>query len=167
MTEVPPRTRQVRLDSDRFDCVQRLAMYEIAGAMLDLSCEAQQVLGLRPDACQIYLLIAVSTVQRHVRAHDGSFVGAAPLPEEMFSTVSRRRLSDVSGLPRETVARHVRHLIERGLVVEIARGRLSIPSGLLREVGPSGALERMAQRVATLANALIRLDVLVPAPPRR
>ena len=152
----------LRLDVDGFERVQRLAMYEIASAMLDLTSDVQRTLGLRPDACQVYLLIAVSAVQRHARAPDGAYVGIDPIPLSQSGTISRRRIADASGLPRETVARHVRNLIGRGLVIEVGRGRLTTPPGLLRDVGPTGLLDRMARHSAGLANALLRLEVLVP-----
>jgi hypothetical protein len=147
--------------------VQRLALYEIASAMLDLTGDVHRTLGLRPDACQVYMLIAVSAVQRYARAPDHAHVGADPLPARAIGTISRRRLADASGLPRETVARHARNLIEGSLVVEHRRGQLSIPPGLLRDLGSTGLLERLARRSAALANALTRLDVLVPAERRR
>lgn len=147
--------------------MQRLAMYEIASAMLDLACDVQRTLELRPDACQIYMLIAVTAVQRYARAPDTAHVGTGPLPRGVTGTISRRRLSDASGLPRETVARHARNLIDRGLVVERGRGRLTVPPGLLRDLGPTGLPERLGRRSAALANALTRLQVLVPAERRR
>jgi len=153
---------RLQIDAEAFERLQRLAMYEIVCAMLDLSCEVQETLGLRPDACQVYLLIAVSAVQRHARAPDGAYVGIDPIPLSQSGTISRRRIADASGLPRETVARHVRNLIGRGLVIEVGRGRLTTPPGLLRDVGPTGLLDRMARHSAGLANALLRLEVLVP-----
>lgn len=113
------------------------------------------------------MLIAVSAIQRYARAPDEAHVGADPLPTGVIGTISRRRLADTSGLPRETVARHVRTLIERGIVIELGRGQLTIPPGLLRDLGPTGLLERLARRSAALANALARLEVLVPAERRR
>jgi hypothetical protein len=161
------RCPTLRLELEAFERVQRLAMYEIASAILDLTGDVHRTLGLRPDACQIYMLIAVSAVQRYARAPDEAHVGADPLPTAAIGTISRRRLADASGLPRETVARHVRHLIERGLVIEHGRGQVSIPPGLLRDLAPTGLLERLARRSAALANALARLDVLVPAERQR
>jgi hypothetical protein len=153
---------RLQIDAEAFERLQRLAMYEIVCAMLDLTCEVQETLGLRPDACQVYLLIAVSAVQRYARAPDGAYVGIDPIPLSESGTISRRRIADASGLPRETVARHVRNLIGRGLVIEVGRGRLTTPPGLLRDVGPTGLLDRMARHSAGLANALLRLEVLVP-----
>jgi biotin operon repressor len=167
VTENGRRCPALRLDPDAFERMQRLAMYEIASAMVDLACDVQRTLGLRPDACQIYMLVAVAAVQRYARAPDAAHVGAGPLPTAMTGTISRRRLADASGLPRETVARHVRNLIERGLVVEHGRGQLASPPGLLRDLAPTGLPERLARRSAMLANALTRLETLVPVERRR
>ena len=160
MTVCQGKSTGLKPDSEAFTLKGRLAMQEIAGAMLDLNCDVQHTLGLRPDACHVYMMIAVAAVQRFARAPDGAHVGMDPLPESKLGTISRRRIADASGLPRETVARHVRNLIERGVVVEVGRGRLTIPPGLLRELEPTGLPERMLRRVAALSNALIRLEVL-------
>jgi len=157
----------LRFDPESFERMQRLAMYEIVSALLDVTGDVHRTLDLRPDACQIYMLIAVSAVQRYARAPDEAHVGAGPLPTKEIGTISRRRLADASGLPRETVARHVRNLIERGLVVEHGRGQLATPPGLLRDLAPTGLPERLARRSAALANALTRLEVLVPAQRQR
>lgn len=167
MTQPKPGSLTLRLDREGFERVQRLAMYEIISTMLDLTGDVHRTLGLRPDCCQIYMLIAVSTVQRFARAPDETNVGGGPLPTELSGTISRRRLAEASGLPRETVARHVRNLIERGLVVEHGSGQLTTPPGLLRDLAPTGLLERVARRTTALANALARLEVLVPAERRR
>jgi biotin operon repressor len=106
-------------------------------------------------------LIAVATVQRYARAPgDGAHSGPDPLPPTLSGTISRRRLADASGLPRETVARHVRQLLERGLVVEHGHGKLATPPGLLKAVTPTGLLDRMAGEATALANRLMRLGVL-------
>lgn len=155
--------QHLRVDLEEFERIQRLAMYEIGCAILDLSCDIQHTAGLRPDACQIYLMIAVSAVQRYARAPDGTHVGPHPLPREATGAISRRRVADATGLPRETVARHVRHLMASGLVIEVGRGQLTTPPGVLRNAGESGLPERMARRSAALANALLRLQVLKSA----
>jgi biotin operon repressor len=161
MTSQGSNARSLVLDTARFEERQRLAMYEVANALVNLNADVQDTLSLRPDACQIYLLIAVASVQRYARAPgDGRHGGPDPLPPTLSGTISRRRLADASGLPRETVARHVRELLARGLVVERGHGKLATPPGLLQAVTPTGVLERMALEVMTLANRLMRLGVL-------
>jgi len=136
-------------------------MYEIVNTHLAICTDMQRVLDLRPDACQIYAMIAISSVQRFARNPDqAEYHGADPLPAELSGAISRRQLSECTGIPRETVARHVRQLIDRGLVVETQRGQLRTPPGLLQDIGQSGLPDRIAQETARMANALLRLGVL-------
>lgn len=151
----------VLVDSAEFASNQRLAIYEIVNGMLNLFADIQATLSLRPEPAQIYTLIAISAAQKYVRDPNKSdFNGRAPFPAEMIGTISRRRLSDITGIPRETVARHVRHLMERGLVVETGVGKLATPPGLLNDLQPTGLPERMIREAATLAQKLVRLKVL-------
>jgi len=148
-------------DSERFANNQRLATYEIVNGMLNLVADIQATLDLRPEPAQIYTLIAISASQKYIRdPNKGGFNGCNPLPVEMIGTISRRRLSDITGIPRETVARHVRKLIERGMVVETGVGKLATPPGLLLELQPTGLPERMVREAATLAQKLLRLGFL-------
>jgi biotin operon repressor len=161
MTSQQRNVPRLALNAARFEERQRLAMYEVANALVNLNADVQRTLSLRPDACHLYLLIAVATVQRYARAPgDDTHSGAEPLPPTLAGTISRRRLADASGLPRETVARHVRELMARGLVVEHGHGKLATPPGLLRTVMPTGVLDRMAGETMALANRLLRLGVL-------
>jgi hypothetical protein len=103
--------------------------------VVNLTSDIQKTLKLRPEACQIYLVIAVAVVQRYANeTSDGEHDGVDPLPLPMSGSVSPRRISDITGIPRETVARHVRHLINRGVVAEIGTGRMMTPPGLLRDI---------------------------------
>ncbi|WP_281967318.1 hypothetical protein [Roseovarius nanhaiticus] len=151
----------VQVDSEQFASKQRLAIYEIVNGMLNLVADIQATMSLRPEPAQIYTLIAISSAQKFVRAPNQSdFTGHTPLPVDMIGTVSRRRISDITGIPRETVARHVRHLMERGLVVETGVGKLATPPGVLMDLAPTGLPERMMRETVTLAQKLVRLKVL-------
>lgn len=151
----------VLVDSDEFAGNQRLAIYAVVNGMLNLFADIQTTLKLRPEPAQVYTLIAVSAAQKYVRAPNRSdFNAQAPFPVEMIGTISRRRLSDITGIPRETVARHVRHLLDRGLVVETGVGKLATPPGLLSDLQPTGLPERMIREAGSLAQTLVRLGVL-------
>ncbi|MEI4262651.1 helix-turn-helix domain-containing protein [Roseovarius sp. D0-M9] len=145
------------LDLAQFRKVQRLTTYSIANTMLSLNGELQRELGLRPDAFQIYLVIAVSAVQKYARdPSDPAYHGTAPLEPEMLGVISRRSIAEITGMPRETVARHIRKLMEKGLVEDRGRGRLTTPIGVLERYSASGILEVMAVQVLNLANDLLR-----------
>jgi hypothetical protein len=153
----PPR---LTLDTDAFERRQRLALYHIVNTLVNLTSDIQKTLDLRPEACQVYLVIAVAVVQRYAReTSGGEHDGMDPLPQLLSGSVSRRRISDITGIPRETVARHVRHLMDRGLVAEIGTGRLITPPGLLRDIGPSGLPDRVVAEFLAAARRLAQLRV--------
>lgn len=65
----------------------------------------------------------------------------------------------MTGIPRETVARHVRHLIERGLIVEVGSGKLMTPPGLLHRIGAVGLPYRLVSEFSQAAPRLVKLGV--------
>lgn len=151
----------IHIDAEQFASKQRLAIYEIVNGMLNMLADIQRTMDLRPEPAQIYTLIAIAAAQKFVRAPNrGDFTGLTPLPIDMIGTVSRRRLSDITGIPRETVARHVRQLMERGLVVETGVGKLATPPGVMSDLEPTGLPQRMMRETATLTQKLVRLKVL-------
>ena len=167
MTPAPGHRSQPRLslDAEEFDKRQRLALYQIVNTLLNLNCDIQKTLRLRPETCQIFMVIAIVAVQRYVRdPGTNAYDGADPLPQELNVTISRRRLSDVTGIPRETVARHVRQLVERGLVVEVGSGKLMTPPGLLSRLGPGGLPQRLASEFTMATQRLVKLGVLRMGP---
>lgn len=148
-------------DKEAFDTGQRRALSAIVNGLLNLQSDLQETLDLLPEICQIYMIIAISGSQRYTRtALPGAFDGDAPLPQEMIGSVSRRRIADITGIPRETVARHVRALIERGFVVETGVGKLITPPGLLRDIGPTGLPDRLLSEFASTAQKRVKLGVL-------
>lgn len=159
----PDLSKPVRLSLEKqaFERRQRPALYEVVNGLVNLTADIQKTLNLRPEPCQIYLIIAVSVVQRYARG-PGSDIhdSIEPLPDKIASSISRRRIADITGIPRETVARHVRDLIERGLVAETGKGKLATPPGLLRNIGPTGLPDRLVGEVAAVAQKLIKLGVL-------
>src|SRR6056297_4057081 len=89
--------------------------------------ELQRSLGLRAEEQQVFLAIAVDTVQRFARtaAPGADHMSRAPLPRELAGHIFRRRIAEALGLPFETVRRHVARMKKRGLLVEGKKGQLS------------------------------------------
>jgi DNA-binding transcriptional ArsR family regulator len=154
----PGRARLV-LDPQGFARSERLVTYEIGNALFGLPLEMQKHFGLRAEAFQIFFLIALVTAQRFVRApgDDEELRTVAPLPARLAESISRRRISDILGIPAETVRRHVAALLASGLIVERQRGRLSTPGGTLARLAAAGIPPRLAGQLVTLSNTLIRL----------
>lgn len=150
------------LDAEAFRAVERLAAYEIANAMLDTQLALQRRLGLRAEECQVFLAIAVATVQRFARVAQphSEHVTRAPLPENLSGHISRRRIAESLGLPLETVRRHAARLIDRGLVIEKARGQLSTRGGTLQHLSGDETPFRIAGQFVGVVRSFARLGAL-------
>jgi hypothetical protein len=155
----PPR---LELNKTVFDAVERLAVFEVGDALLMLNLELQSAFGLRVEEYQVHQLIALSTVRRHVRAAgpERTDLGRDPLPVAQAGSISRRRISEVLGIPLETVRRIVARLMEMGMVVERKRGALSTPGGTLQFMHDRASTEQITRRFITTVNALIRAGVV-------
>lgn len=151
----------VKVDAARLREVERLAAYELANGLLLMNLDLQRRFGLRAEQYQVFMIIVIATVQRFARTAtpQSSHVTRTPLPPDLASAISRRRIADVLGIPVETVRRHVSGLLGRGLIVERGRGRLSTPGGTLERISADETPERIATRYAAVASALERLGV--------
>lgn len=153
---------RLELNAEVFHQSERLVGYEVCNSLLMLNLELQQVLGLRAEEHQVFVLIMLSSVQRYVRMKDADPLhrANAPLPDHLTSSISRRRISEVLGIPFETVRRIVIKLLARGLIVEGKRGALRTPSGTLRKLGESSNHEKFVRRYIATINTLVRLDAI-------
>jgi hypothetical protein len=115
-----------------------------------------------PVELQICLTVAVANVQKLMRERVVPLDLSATqvLPREWVVPISRNAIASATGLPRETVRRHVEKLIERGLLIEDPRGGVTPPPGMIEKFGLVGTLEPMLTEFARTASQLIRLGVL-------
>lgn len=159
MTE-PLRGGHLRLELEPkgFAEVERLVAYETANALLMLNLDLQHRVGLRAEEYQVYMLVVRSTVQRLIRAGDAEagYLDRTPLPRDRAGAISRRRISEVLGIPLETLRRNVSRLLGQGLIVEHRRGSLSTPGGTLAALGEDATPERVVRRFIAATNAMIR-----------
>ena len=159
----------LEIDAERFEEVWRLSTYIIGSMVLDIEISFRRIFGLKPSEHLIFRIVATANVQRHMREHrqlTRRTMDVVPTAETNF-TISRRRVADASGLPRETVRRLVTGLIRKGLIKEDTRGALYVPIGLIRggrfNFGPDDALGPAVR----MTEQLLRLGVLKPASTRR
>lgn len=159
---VLPQPTQLCVDAQAFLAVERLAAYEMANALLDMELDLQRTLDLRAEERQVFLAVVVATTQRFARtaAPGSDHVDRSPLPRSLAGHISRRRLAETLGLPFETVRRHVSRLMERGLIVETQRGRLSTPGGTLARLGQHDLPLDFARRFTGVVRALQRMGVI-------
>jgi len=117
---------------------------------------------------ELLILIATTTgnVQRALRP--GSLPeelrGSEPLPPELVVPMSRRAIARVTGLPTETVRRHVDSMVRRGILVGMPTGVLA-PSRL-HAGWAAGAVLRLLESHAACTEQLLALQAIAPQAPR-
>jgi DNA-binding IclR family transcriptional regulator len=87
-----------------------------------------------------------------------------PLPPELVVPISRRAIARVTGLPTETVRRHVDSMVQRGILVSMPKGVLA-PSRLT-EGWAAGATLRLIESHAVCAEQLLALQAVALQPTR-
>lgn len=117
---------------------------------------------LSPIELQIYVTICVANVQKLMRqrAIPDEFRSTTVLPREWVVPISRNAIASATGLPRETVRRHVEKMIARGFLVEDERGGVTPPAGVIDEFDLAPILEPMLTEFAKTTEQLLRLGVI-------
>jgi hypothetical protein len=118
----------------------------------------------------VELLILISTttgnVQRALRteALPEALRGSKALPPELAVPMSRRAIARVTGLPTETVRRHVESMVERGILVSMPKG-VRAPSRLTERWAAAATLRLIESHVAC-TERLLGLQAIAPQPAR-
>jgi hypothetical protein len=140
----------------------RLCAYSLLNHFLTM----HQVLAehLRLPPVELLILIATTTgnVQRALRTGPLSEAlrGSTSMPPGLAIPMSRRAIARVTGIPTETVRRHVESMVERGVLVSTPRG-VQAPNRLTeRWVAP--AMRRLIESQAACTEQLIALQALAP-----
>src|SRR3569623_1986424 len=118
--------------------------------------------GRSPPVLLGYCTVASGNIQKLMRERNvpPEFSATAVLPREWVVPMSRSAIAAVTGLPCETVRRHVLHLIEKGLFVEDPRGGVTIVPGAIQDRGFEPLLAPLLTAFARTAEALLRAGVL-------
>lgn len=100
----------------------RASLYALNELLLDLIIAAQAYLKLDLESCLIFMCVNEATMRPFMLAN------AEPIPDEWQppthrqGAISRRSIADRTGLPRETVRRKVKRLVEIGVLTMDAEG---------------------------------------------
>lgn len=100
--------------------------------LLDVVYIAQSIVGLDLESTLICYCVAEATARPLIAAAQTEpdlLLLAAP-PEDKRGSISRLAIADRTGLPRETVRRRVKALVEKGWLIEDDKGRLKAPPNL-------------------------------------
>jgi hypothetical protein len=126
---------------------------------------AEQV-GLQPVDLLILIATTTSNVQRALRtkALPEGLRGTKPLPPALVVPMSRRAIARVTGIPTETVRRHVESMVERGILVAMPEGVYA--PHRLTEDWAAGAVLRLIESHVSCAEQLIAVQAIAPQAPR-
>jgi hypothetical protein len=150
------------LDAERFSELRRPTLYALTNTIVSMLSNMGRAWGLRPAELQIFLIIGTASLQRFVRLKPPPLEhsGDTPLPTPFRSGISRRQIAELTGLSRESIRRTVLRLMERGLVVEPARGLLVHPQGMMQWGSGIFSPEEMLQPYIAMFDQLIRVGVV-------
>jgi DNA-binding transcriptional ArsR family regulator len=157
-----------QFDRDRYNDVWRLAVYVTTNHMLSIHLRSMEIFRLRPAELLVFQIVAAANIQRPVRAegHLGRDTTDIVPGDETNGTISRRRIAETTGLPRETVRRLLERLKARGLVVERGRGKMQVPVGIIMQGEYSCDPMEMFGPVLAMFDQLTALGVLKSADER-
>lgn len=123
---------------------------------------------VRIQLIELPILIATTTgnVQRALRteALPEALPGSKSLPPELVVPMSRRSIARVTGIPTETVRRHVQSMVKRGILTSMPTG-VRAPNRLAERWAAAATLQ-LIESHAACTEKLIALRAIALQPPR-
>ncbi len=147
---------------DRMTAHWRAAIFPLLNLFLAMLRALSEHEEMGPSVLLIYCTVCVGNIQKLMRERKvpNDYIATAVLPREWVVPMSRSAISAATGLPRETVRRHVGHLIEKGLLIEDPRGGVTIVPGAIQDRGYEPLLEKLLTEFARTSEALLRSGVI-------
>jgi hypothetical protein len=107
----------------------RMCGFALLNQYLAMHRAMAEYLQLHPVELLILIATTTGNVQRAVRpdALPDVLRGSAPLPLDLIVPMSRRAIARVTGIPKETVRRHVDSMLKRGILLSVHNGVRSRP----------------------------------------
>jgi hypothetical protein len=123
---------------------------------------------LHVQPVDLLILVATTTgnVQRDLRPEGlpEAFRGSKWLPPGVVVPMSRRAIARITGLPKETVRRHVEGMVKRGILVSVPGGVLA--PNRLTEPWAAVAARRLIESHVACTERLIALQAIAPQSPQ-
>jgi hypothetical protein len=144
----------------------RLAMFALTNLFLSMHRSFTGHEGSSPTFVLIYATVSVGNIQKLMRQRviPEEFSATATLPREFVIPMSRSAIAAATGLPRETVRRHVAQMIENEMLVEDERGGVTVVPGAIQSRNLEPLLESLVTEFARTAEALLRAQVIDVTP---
>ena len=140
----------------------RTAMFALTNLFLSMHRTFTGHEGHSPSVVLIYCTVSVGNIQKLMRERNvpREFTATAILPREWVVPMSRSAIAATTGLPRETVRRHVAQMIEAGLLIEDPRGGVTVVPGSIQDRALEPLLETLITEFSRTAEALLRASVI-------
>lgn len=151
---------------DRMATHWRAAIFPLLNLFLSMHQSLSEHEEMGPSVLLIYVTVCVGNIQKLMRERSvpSDYIATAVLPREWVVPMSRSAIAAATGLPRETVRRHVGHLIEQRLLIEDPRGGVTIVPGAIKDRGYEPLLEKLLTEFARTSEALLRTGVIEVKP---
>lgn len=156
-----PRTKPSYNAADTPDLIDpeiRYRAYAATELLLDLLYSVRSVFHIDLESLLIYLCVSEASMRPLLLGPDvpREMMSVAEPPEEYRGVISRLLVADRTGLPRETVRRKVKLLLEMGLLTEDAQKRVRSS----RNLASPGAQKAANEAHAAIQRYLTRLSQL-------
>lgn len=140
----------------------RVAMFALTNLFLSMHRSFTGHEGSSPTVVLIYCTVSVGNIQKLMRQRTvpNEWTATATLPRELIVPMSRSAIASATGLPRETVRRHISQMIEAGMLVEDPRGGVTVVPGSIQGRGLETLLEPLITEFARTTETLLRADVI-------
>lgn len=142
----------------------RLCGFALLNQFLMMHHVIAQHVRLQPTELMILIATTTGNVQRALRpdALPEALRGSKPVPTELVVPMSRRAIARVTGIPTETVRRHVDRMVKRGILVAMPRG-VRAPSRLDEHWAAAATMQLIEAHVAC-TEKLSALQAIAPQP---
>jgi hypothetical protein len=161
-----PQTYRYSISAEATERELRLCGFALLNHYLSMHHVIAEHVRLQPIELLILVATTTGNVQRALRpgALPEALRGSQPLPPGLVVPMSRRAIARVTGLPTETVRRHVERMIKRGILVSMPKG-VHAPNRLA-ERWAAAAVLRLIESHAGCTEQLVALQAIVPQPPQ-
>jgi hypothetical protein len=159
-------THRYAISAESTERELRLCGFALLNHYLTMHLVIAEYVRLQPAELLILIATTTGNVQRAMRNESmpKSLRGRKPVPEDLVVPMSRRAIARITGIPTETVRRHVESMVERGILVSMPRG-VRAPSRLDEHWAEAATL-RLIESLVVCTEKLCALQAIAPRPVR-
>jgi hypothetical protein len=144
----------------------RLCGFALLNHFLTMHQVIAEHVGLQPVELLILIATTTGNVQRALRPGGlpEAIRGSQTMPPAIVVPMSRRAIARITGIPTETVRRHVQGMVKRGILVSMPKG-VHAPNRLA-ERWVAGAMLRLIESHVACTEQLLALQAVAAQPGR-